>query len=187
MRRIYRSTIVLVMLGIVAPTPTSSAAIQCFHYETLAPDYQVPSPVESYLVPRPISDILTGDQPVNREGASSVPSRSSGIAKYDIRYAGENLIRCVADAGDQVLLTNSTTAWRFRHFPEGTRRSGLDVTANDVIELHSLGNFMRLSDGRYCCDISISVEGQLYDGELVFVDHRGTLYLDSSTLQADLS
>lgn len=134
--------------------------------------------------PRPLEEILSGNDPADREGATKL-TYDDGALRFNVVSAGENVLRCIDYGQDRVLIDNATSDFYSSRFEPEDIAIGKDLVehgADGSITMVDVSNPLNLADGRYLVDVVFKHDGKWYTGELVFEQVRSDFYLDSSYL-----
>ncbi len=163
---------------------TVNAAIQCAVYEPVSSE-SVSTPVSSSAGPRPLEEILEGEAPADRGGATEITEDDPNSLRFKVVFAGENILRCLDNGNDRILIDNATSVFQSTHFSTDEIESGSELILADTepsVYTGSVLNPIKLADGRFLVDF-VALHDELWiSGEMVFVEQNGEFYLDSTWL-----
>lgn len=183
--KLYNSLLAAALLvcGTLGSTATSvSAALPCNMYDPVDIELLEESGEPVPSAPRPLNEILQGDEPADREGATEL-TFDDGALRANVVGAGENVLRCIDYGQDRVLIDNATpnfTNSRFEAADIAIGRDLIDHGSDGSVYTGSVSNPLKLADGRFLVDFVARHDGSWISGEMVFERNRGDFYLDSS-------
>lgn len=163
-------------------TTSALAALPCNMHDPVeielpeGSEESVPSP------PRPLDEILQGDEPADRDGASEL-TYDDGALRANVVSAGENVLRCLDYGQDRVLIDNATENFISDRFELADIAVGRDLVEHGTdgsVYTGSVSNPLKLTDGRFLVDFFARHDGEWISGEMVFERIRGDFFLDSS-------
>lgn len=172
--------LICAMLGTV--TTSTFAALPCNMHDPV--DIELPGgsgePVPT--PPRPLDEILQGDEPADRDGATEL-TYDDGALRANVVGAGENALRCLDYGQDRVLIDNATSNFINDRFEPADIAIGRDLVehgSDGSVYTGSVSNPLKLADGRFLVDFVARHDGEWISGEMVFERIRGDFFLDSS-------
>lgn len=186
MQKMFKATIAMmltVMSTFLMPTSPTSAAIPCGELPVIpAPAYMVTTMIYIEL-PIDASTFLGPAQPVDREDATAASESDTGSAEM----AAINQLRCLNYGMSSAAMGNSTPEFRVMTTNVKDPVEGEDYVDITSAHLVQYGDVRALADGRILIDYSAIINGERYfEGEMVFVENDGNLYLDSAALTEDM-
>lgn len=171
-----------VCLTSVCQVAPASAAIPC-HLNEPMPSTISTNTTDEAIPAISLVDALRGTEPANRDGARKITESDDQALQFNVVTAGENILRCMAYETEIVLLDNATPDFRYSTFGI-TNRSPEEGFISDIddsgLYVERVENPMELVSGQYLVDFVAQIHNSWISGEMVFREHDGELYLDST-------
>lgn len=137
------------------------------------------------MTPRPLEEILESVAPADREGAVEITEDDPDALRFNVIFAGENILRSLDYGTDRILIDNAFSEFQSEHFSSEEIESGSDLILAETdpsVYTGSVLHPMKLAAGRFLVDF-VSPHDELWlSGEMVFVEQNGEFFLDNTYL-----
>lgn len=159
------------------------AAIPCNELDVIPapPDMVIPM----IYIELPVDPSMMFGRSTEADRNTAHPASAEDTASA--RSSAINTVRCLNYGSSDVVLGNSTP--EFRVMSTGVKDPVRSEAYVDIDSAHLVqyGDVIELEDGRLLIDYTAIINGErFFDGEMVFIEENGELYLDSAFLRDEV-
>jgi hypothetical protein len=160
------------------------AAIPCEELPVIRAPRELTSSDNPPQLPLSVADVLSGDEAADRTGAET----ANNTEQSRLEMAAENQFRCLEYGNSADFLGNSTPYYRLDATGHPNVERDTDYIAATAVQVSRFDTALALDRGRFLIDFVAVINGESsVEGEIVFVELDGWLYLDGSHLNTDMA